>query len=135
MSVFFYGYADHRDLHLLTHSFPTRRLSDLSDLKLNNINFSAGDFSYAILRGTDFSGSRFVLADLRGAMMLNANFATCNLQGAKFDRAIMTNADFRGAKLSPVSISGAKNRHQAARLPECNQLGRASCRERVVQYV
>src|SRR3546814_18216755 len=29
---------------------------DLSDLKLNNINFSAGDFSYAILRGTDFSG-------------------------------------------------------------------------------
>src|SRR3546814_16012845 len=109
MSVFFYGYADHRDLHLLTHSFPTRRLSDLSDLKLNNINFSAGDFSYAILRGTDFSGSRFVLADLRGAMMLNANFATCNLQGAKFDRAIMNNADF--------------------------QIGRASCRERVCQYV
>src|SRR3546814_5008201 len=53
-------------------------------------------------------------------MMLNANFATCNLQGAKFDRAIMTNADFRGAKLSPVSISGAKNRHQAASLQECN---------------
>src|SRR3546814_622707 len=28
---FFYGYGDHRDLHVLTHSFPTRRSSDLSD--------------------------------------------------------------------------------------------------------
>src|SRR3546814_18177868 len=26
---FFYLYGDHRDLHLLTHSFPTRRSSDL----------------------------------------------------------------------------------------------------------
>src|SRR3546814_18293581 len=26
---FFYVYGDHRDLHLLTHSFPTRRSSDL----------------------------------------------------------------------------------------------------------
>src|SRR3546814_20474206 len=28
---FFKGYGDHRDLHVLTHSFPTRRSSDLSD--------------------------------------------------------------------------------------------------------
>src|SRR3546814_18170403 len=27
---FFYVYVDHRDLHVLTHSFPTRRSSDLS---------------------------------------------------------------------------------------------------------
>src|SRR3546814_19578343 len=26
---FFYWYGDHRDLHVLTHSFPTRRSSDL----------------------------------------------------------------------------------------------------------
>src|SRR3546814_14813306 len=26
---FFYVYGDHRDLHVLTHSFPTRRSSDL----------------------------------------------------------------------------------------------------------
>src|SRR3546814_1938075 len=25
----FYGYGDHRDLHVLTHSFPTRRSADL----------------------------------------------------------------------------------------------------------
>src|SRR3546814_8571782 len=29
-SFFFYRYGDHRDLHVLTHSFPTRRSSDLS---------------------------------------------------------------------------------------------------------
>src|SRR3546814_11805026 len=28
--VFFEGYGDHRDLHVRTHSFPTRRSSDLS---------------------------------------------------------------------------------------------------------
>src|SRR3546814_3899716 len=27
---FFKGYGDHRDLHVLTHSFPTRRSSDLA---------------------------------------------------------------------------------------------------------
>src|SRR3546814_9878609 len=34
--LFFSGYADHRDLHVLPHSFPTRRSSDLNtgyDLK------------------------------------------------------------------------------------------------------
>src|SRR3546814_8176781 len=29
MSCFFSGTGDHRDLHVLTHSFPTRRSSDL----------------------------------------------------------------------------------------------------------
>src|SRR3546814_18405106 len=30
VSCFFEGYGYHRDLHVLTHSFPTRRSSDLS---------------------------------------------------------------------------------------------------------
>src|SRR3546814_12878950 len=30
-ACFFYCYGDHRDLHVLTHSFPTRRSSDLSE--------------------------------------------------------------------------------------------------------
>src|SRR3546814_6931181 len=29
INYFFYSYGDHRDLHGLTHSFPTRRSSDL----------------------------------------------------------------------------------------------------------
>src|SRR3546814_11438107 len=33
---FFYGYGYHRDLHVLTHSFPTRRSSDLQlDLRFD----------------------------------------------------------------------------------------------------
>src|SRR3546814_15734512 len=32
LCVFFYVYGDDRDLHLLTHSFPTRRSSDLRDV-------------------------------------------------------------------------------------------------------
>src|SRR3546814_15733893 len=30
--VFCYRYGDHRDLHVLTHAFPTRRSSDLADI-------------------------------------------------------------------------------------------------------
>src|SRR3546814_19003614 len=31
LSWFFQGFGDHRDLHVLTHSFPTRRSSDLAE--------------------------------------------------------------------------------------------------------
>src|SRR3546814_15243028 len=31
--IFFSGVGDHRNLHLLTHSFPTRRSSDLTTLE------------------------------------------------------------------------------------------------------
>src|SRR3546814_978888 len=30
--MFLYRYGDHRDLHVLTHSFPTRRSSDLPEV-------------------------------------------------------------------------------------------------------
>src|SRR3546814_1115098 len=33
---FFYGFGDHRDLHVLTHSFPTRRSSDLSGVLIDH---------------------------------------------------------------------------------------------------
>src|SRR3546814_15425631 len=39
MSFFFEGYGDHRHLHVLTHSFPTRRSSDLPDHSLKPILF------------------------------------------------------------------------------------------------
>src|SRR3546814_4527290 len=38
---FFYGYGSHRDLHLLTHSFPTRRSSDLGG-HVGDLAFVAG---------------------------------------------------------------------------------------------
>src|SRR3546814_1647786 len=34
LMFFFYGDGDHRDLHVLTHSFPTRRSSDLTQQAL-----------------------------------------------------------------------------------------------------
>src|SRR3546814_14465887 len=34
MVLFFDGYRDHRDLHVLTHPFPTRRSSDLIALQI-----------------------------------------------------------------------------------------------------
>src|SRR3546814_21112631 len=34
---FFYRYGDHRDLHVLTHSFPTRRSSDLRAIVLETV--------------------------------------------------------------------------------------------------
>src|SRR3546814_19347107 len=37
-SFFFKGYGDHRDLHGLTHSFPTRRSSDLGVIPIINEN-------------------------------------------------------------------------------------------------
>src|SRR3546814_2904075 len=38
----FAGYGDHRDLHVLTHSFPTRLSSDLSATKLNRLTTFSG---------------------------------------------------------------------------------------------
>src|SRR3546814_8445835 len=40
---FFYGYGDHRDLHVLTHSFPTRRSSDLFLSAANRLGTPLGN--------------------------------------------------------------------------------------------
>src|SRR3546814_14333007 len=50
MIFFFYCYGDHRDLHGLTHSFPTRRSSDLQWQMNKAVHYNAwadlekGDF-------------------------------------------------------------------------------------------
>src|SRR3546814_11024299 len=47
----FYGYGDHRDLHVLTHAFPTRRSSDLlrGDVSRKMIQSGAMGLIYAHL--------------------------------------------------------------------------------------
>src|SRR3546814_14613591 len=49
---FFEGYGSHRDLHGLTHSFPTRRSSDLSRRPLARIDDAIGA-ARAVARGRD----------------------------------------------------------------------------------
>src|SRR3546814_3984848 len=49
MWLFFLWYCDHRDLHVLTHSFPTRRSSDLIDDALWNEVFDVNVLSGARL--------------------------------------------------------------------------------------
>src|SRR3546814_14385276 len=55
---FFYVSGDHRDLHVLTHSFPTRRSSDLSDAIAGVINIILKD---------DTSGAAMMLGGVTGA--------------------------------------------------------------------
>src|SRR3546814_19237308 len=57
---FFEGYGDHRDLHVLTHSFPTRRSSDLRLHRADAGDRRAAAFPGA---GADLPGGRHVLAD------------------------------------------------------------------------
>src|SRR3546814_15953881 len=55
VSIFFEGYGDHRDLHVLTHSFPTRRSSDLTK------GFGARACSTCSCRsGTTYKGCRML---------------------------------------------------------------------------
>src|SRR3546814_11818504 len=49
MFFFFEGYGDHRELHVLTHSFPTRRSSDLVWLPFDYVDVSVADPSVAHL--------------------------------------------------------------------------------------
>src|SRR3546814_9277417 len=56
---FFYLSGDHRDLHVLTHSFPTRRSSDLaSGTRSGSGSNSGGSFS----GGGDSAGNQYILS-------------------------------------------------------------------------
>src|SRR3546814_15158031 len=48
---FFYGYGAHRELHGLTHSFPTRRSSDLKILIKPVRCFKSIPTAYATIKG------------------------------------------------------------------------------------
>src|SRR3546814_6609636 len=51
MHFFFKLYGDHRDLHVLTHSFPTRRSSDLKPVKGKAAEDGAEDEADAKAKG------------------------------------------------------------------------------------
>src|SRR3546814_13260874 len=58
LAVFFYGYGEHLDVHGLTHSFPTRRSSDLALAALCAARASGIELADAVAALQDFSGLR-----------------------------------------------------------------------------
>src|SRR3546814_7456199 len=63
MTFFFELYADHRDLHVLTHSFPTRRSSDLMGVRV--IRVDARDRYFDKLKGVaDPEAKRKIIGNL-----------------------------------------------------------------------
>src|SRR3546814_19565442 len=94
---FFEGYGDHRDLHVLTHSFPTRRSSDLQlevtlpegwtgvaaldGLKVSGGRYSFAPTNYAVLVDSPmFAGKYFRKWDLGNQATLNVVAAAANYQ-------------------------------------------------------
>src|SRR3546814_11085198 len=57
-SFVFEGYGDHRDLHVLTRSFPTRRSSDLAGFVPDNLETSLIDEVMRIGNDTAFRTAR-----------------------------------------------------------------------------
>src|SRR3546814_17676398 len=120
--LFFYSYGAHRDLHVLTHSFPTRRSSDLA-----------------------FESLVKLVACL--AVGLFVTFGVNDGFGELFDRAAAQESiarlfviDSGGSYLSWVTLT-LLSMAAIICLPRqfpvtvVEKIGRASCRERVCQYV
>src|SRR3546814_15278567 len=100
----FEGFGDHRDLPVLTHSFPTRRSSDLAE--------ALGRFAYAIIV-VEFAAQIATLGLKRGlAEQLSTD--------GRPDTHVVWDALLVGWIVSAIAAV---------------EIGRASCRERVCQYV
>src|SRR3546814_13932400 len=88
---FFYLSGDHRDLHVLTHSFPTRRSSDLaSGTRSGSGSNSGGSFS----GGGDSAGNQYILSgnvswepDLWGKVRRSVESSSAGLQASAADVA------------------------------------------------
>src|SRR3546814_13015839 len=107
-------YRDHRDLHVLTHSFPTRRSSELEAL-------------------LDRSIGQVVSAANAGALDQRIDTAALDGVAAKIGQQINTLLDTMGEAINSIQTTVAGLAAGDLRLRM--EIGRASCRERVCQYV
>src|SRR3546814_21048549 len=131
MSLFFELYGDHRDLHVLTHSFPTRRSSDLPPW-----------WRYA-------AGSRVAGPGVLAQSALPVVAAAGRRQSGDRDSALgmeFTTRDRRvdaqrtpvpdSRRVHPTARAACAESWPAARTPLSGfHIGRASCRDRVCPYV
>src|SRR3546814_17431598 len=111
---FFEVYGDHRDLHVLTHSFPTRRSSDLLP---SGVTLSDSGAGYAIFNVETLNGVGIVDFDLQ---VQNVSA----VEGVATFHAYATAEETNKQDMIPGDI-------------ECDggeEIGRATCRERGGQY-
>src|SRR3546814_13565478 len=118
VSVFFKCTCDHRDLHVLTHSCPTRRSSDLIT-----------ELMRLRLHGhTRTDTGRDIETELRRHILTLWQTALVRLSRLKISDEIET-----GLRYYPAALLDVIPRVNAE--VRTAQIGRASCRERVCQYV
>src|SRR3546814_12139315 len=109
----FYEYGDHRDLHVLTHSVPTRRSSDLI-------------------------WQRWILAALIQRLAAGASGQTAQAQLRRQRRAHPASADEAVLQAGMFVVQRGHRTHlgfdrvafRADRAPRLGKLGRAPCRVR-----
>src|SRR3546814_19585045 len=111
--VFFSRYVDHRDLHVLTHSFPTRRAA------------------YRALAGIG-PGELLVPEKLLAAEPLFELWAEWKAQLTPLPNARF---DSENARRRLEALYGVASLVGFAVFGRAEQIGRASCRARVGQYV
>src|SRR3546814_17819177 len=91
---------------------------DLTGVKLVGMN----------LQRAVFRGCRFYCADLRNSDFSQAVLTGCDLSGADLTNARFVWSNLRGADLSRAILQGT-------RFENADKIGRASCRDRLCQYV
>src|SRR3546814_9903759 len=91
---FFYGYGEHRDLPLLTHSFPTRRSSELLALEIEG---------RLVGRDVDRAGRRILAIEraLRPAQHLDLR-AVEEIEGRGSDARIIDRSDEHTSELQSL---------------------------------
>src|SRR3546814_7151835 len=169
----FYGFGDHRDLHVLTHSFPTRRSADRSGVlgAAGALLGAGGDAGAALGDAVDFAVAAQCAEALGITSVLNAATVEYAKVRQQFGQPIgrfqalqhrlvdmyVAESEARGMAATLPALFGMANRRSAAvsaakvQIAEAGRLiaeeaiqihgglgmkiGRASCRERVCQYV
>lgn len=71
--------------------------ADLSDIHLEEIDFTDANLARALLDKAKLKGADLLLADLRGASLLRANLRKANLLGTKLQEADLQGASLEGS--------------------------------------
>lgn len=84
----------------------------LSNVILNNLTFSLGDFDGAVFEGgslknINFEGSIMFDVDMRRALIENSTFYAIQGYGSKFQSSILRNVRFLGSSMQGADFSGS----------------------------